>query len=91
MIPLNIQIKMSIFSSIYGFIFYIILKLIKILIYNKNIYRKVIISILFGLTNGVLYFFLLKQINDGILNINLVFTFLFGLYICKALLKNKIQ
>ena len=51
----------------------------------------VIISILFGLTNGVLYFFLLKQINDGILNINLVFTFLFGLYICKALLKNKIQ
>ena len=79
MIPLNIQIKMSIFSFIYGFIYFIILYFLK----------KIIFSILFGLTNGVLYFFFLKQINDGILNINLVFTFLFGIYLCKVLLEKK--
>lgn len=89
MIPLNVQLKMITFSFSYGFIFFIVLKLLKSLIYNKNIFRKIIISLLFGITNGVLYFFFLKQINDGILNINLLFTFVFGMYICKVLLEKK--
>lgn len=93
MIPLNIQIKMITFSFCYGFIFFIILNFMKPLIYNKKIMIKFISSILFGILNGIIYFFFLKIINDGILNINLVIMFLFGNYIsyiiCKVLLKKK--
>ena len=91
MIPLNIQLKMITFSFCYGFIFFLILNFIKPLIYNKKFIIKFISSIFFSILNVILYFFFLKIINDGILNINLVIMFLFGNYIsyivCKVLLK----
>ena len=83
MISLNIQIIMIIFSFCYGFIYFLILK------YLKKFYRKYIFFILFGMMNGVLYFFLLKIINDGILNINLLIYLGIGFYVCKACLEKK--
>ena len=84
MIPLNIQIKMIIFSFAYGIIFFVVLKYLK-----KLFYKKYIFSIIFGIMNGVLYFFLLKIINDGILNINLLIYFVIGFYVCKVCLEKK--
>lgn len=86
MIELSIQLKMISFSFCYGIFFYFVFCFIKPLIYNKKFF---FVIFLFGILNGVLYFFLLKIINDGILNINLLFLFLFGFLICKALLEKK--
>lgn len=86
MIELSIQLKMIVFSFCYGIFFYIVLRFIKPLIYNKKLF---FVIFLFGILNGVLYFFLLKNINEGILNINLLFLFLFGFLMCKALLEKK--
>lgn len=84
MISLDIQFKMIIFSFCYGVIYFLELKCLK-----KLLYKKYIISILFGLMNGVLYFFLLKIINYGILNINLLIYFVIGFYVCKVCLEKK--
>lgn len=84
MISLNLQLKMIVFSFLYGFIFCFLLKLIKLLIYDKKYFIHVI---LFGILNGLLYFVLLKRINDGILNINLLFLFIFGVLMCKGILE----
>lgn len=86
MISLDIQIKMIIFSFCYGFFFYFLLNKIKSLIYDKKLFFLIV---LFGILNGLLYFVLLKNINDGILNINLLFLFIFGTLICKAILEKK--
>ena len=84
MISLDIQFKMIIFSFCYGATYFLELKCLK-----KLLYKKYIISILFGLMNGVLYFFLIKIINDGILNINLLIYFVIGFYVCKVCLEKK--
>lgn len=86
MISLDIQIKMIIFSFCYGFFFYFLLNIIKSLIYDKKLFFLIV---LFGILNGLLYFVLLKNINDGILNINLLFLFIFGALICKSVLEKK--
>lgn len=82
MITLDIQIKMILFSFIYGILMYFVYILI-----NKLLLKSMFISIIFGIINGISYFIILKKINNGILNINLLFYFLFGFLCVKYFLK----
>lgn len=82
MITLDIQIKMILFSFIYGILMYFVYIFI-----NKLLLKSMFVSIIFGIMNGIGYFIILKKINNGILNINLLFYFLFGFLCVKYFLK----
>lgn len=82
MITLDIQIKMILFSFIYGILMYFVYIFIK-----KLLLKSIFVSIIFGIMNGIGYFIILKKINNGILNINLLFYFLFGFLCVKYFLK----
>ena len=80
MIELNIQIKMIFFSFIYGIFIFFLLNALKKLIYNKNKNLKIISTFTLFLLNSIIYFFLLKKINNAIINSNLLITFFIGIY-----------
>jgi len=80
MIELNIQIKMIVFSFIYGIFIFFLLNTLKKLIYNKNKNLKIISTFTLFLLNSIIYFFLLKKINNAIINSNLLITFFIGIY-----------
>lgn len=87
MINLSIQIKMIIFSVLYGITLYFFLNTFKKIIYNKNKKVKIIFTISFFLVNSVLYFLILKKINNAILDRNLLIMLIIGLYIGRSIRK----
>jgi len=91
MIDLNIQIKMIIFSCIYGIFLYFFMNSFKNIIYNKNKKIQIIFTITFFLTNATLYFLILKKLNDAIIDRNLLIMLLVGLYLGHALRKLTIR
>ena len=84
---LDIQIKTIIISILFGIFLNYFLLINKKIIYNKNIYVKIIgtLSITFLLT--LLYFLLIQNINNGVFHIYELICILIG-YIVIAL-KNK--
>ena len=84
---LDIQIKTIIISILFGIFLNYFLLINKKIIYNKNIYVKIIgtLSITFLLT--LLYFLLIQNINNGVFHIYELICVLIG-YIVIAL-KNK--
>lgn len=62
MISLNIQIKLLVFSLIYGFLFSIILDVIYPLIKDKNRYLKVIYTFFLILFMAIIYFIAIDKI-----------------------------
>jgi len=77
MIPLDIQIKSIIFSFIYGIFFSFLLNLnYKFIYYSKGI-LKILINIFFVVDNVLLYFIILKFLNNGIIH----FYFLLSLFL----------
>ena len=80
MIPLNIQIKSIVFSFLYGIIFSILTNLnYKFIFYIKKVFR-IIINILFVLDNVVIYFIILRLINDGIIHYYFVIALILGYF-----------
>ena len=78
MIPLNIQIKSIVFSFLYGIIFSILTNLnYKFIFYTKKVFR-IIINILFVLDNVVIYFIILRLINDGIIHYYFIVSLVLG-------------
>lgn len=81
MIALDIQIKSIIFSFIYGAFFSFLLNLnYKFIYYSKGI-LKVLINIFFILDNVLLYFIILRFINNGIVHFYFLLSLFFG-YLC---------
>ena len=80
MIPLNIQIKSIVFSFLYGIIFSILTNLnYKFIFYTKKVFI-IIINILFVLDNVVIYFIILRLINDGIIHYYFVIALILGYF-----------
>ena len=78
MIDLNIQIKLIIFSFIFGFFFSILLE-----IFNKKIdkcknYVKVILSFLVIIISSFIYFEGIKRIGNAIFHIYSILTIILG-------------
>lgn len=97
MIELSIQIKMIIFSIIFGIFIYFLTNVVKKIIYHKNKKLKIIFTFTFFILNAIIYFLILKKINNAIIDRNLLLMFFLGVYlghlsrkVTKKILKHKI-
>ncbi len=79
---LSLQIKVLIISFIYGIIISYILKLQYKYFFESKLWYKVMLTAFFILDIVILYFLILKNINDGIFHIYflilLIIGFIFG-------------
>lgn len=66
---LIIQLKLILFSFIFGIFFNIFLNINCKFLYSSNIVIKIISSIIFVLINTLIYFIILMKINNGIFHI----------------------
>ena len=87
MIDLNIQIKLIIFSFIFGFFFSILLD-----IFNKKISKckkivKLILSFLLVITSTLIYFEGIKRIGNAIFHIYSIITIILGFFSYDILLR----
>ena len=80
MIPLDIQIKSIVFSFLYGVFFSFLLNLnYKFIYYSKGI-TKVLINIFFVVDNVLLYFIILRYINNGIVHFYFLLSLVIGYF-----------
>lgn len=78
MMDLKLQIITFSFSLIYGFFFaFLIVVFKKYLFYTKKC-SKIIFNLLFSITNTLLYFFILKYINNAIVHYYLFIAIVIG-------------
>ena len=87
MIDLNIQIKLIIFSFIFGFFFSVLLE-----IFNKKIdkcknYVKIILSFLVVITSTYIYFEGIKKIGNAIFHVYSIITIIIGFVFYDLLLR----
>lgn len=71
---LLIQIRLIIFSFLFGIYFAFMLDFNKKYMFDKNCFKNLIFSISFLLFNSFLYFYILEKVNNGILH---YYSFLF--------------
>lgn len=89
MIPLNIQIKSIIYSFLYGVFFSFLLNLnYKFIYYSKGVI-KIIVNLLFILDNTLLYFIILRYVNNGILHYYFIISLFLG-FLCVNKVSSKI-
>lgn len=73
---LNIQIISLLYSFIFGIIFYFLVLLNKKYLYNNKL--SFIVCLLFVIDNVLLYFIILRYINNGIFHIYFFITIILG-------------
>ena len=90
MISLNLQLKSIVFSFIYGCFFSLMVNLnYKYIYYSKGIF-KILINLFFVVDNVLLYFIILKYINDGIIHFYFILSLFLG-FICVNKVASKIH
>ena len=90
MISLDIQIKSLIFSFLYGVFFSIILNVNYKFVFESKGIKKILINIFFIIDNVLLYFIILRFINNGIIHFYFVLALFMG-YICVNKVASKIR
>ncbi len=75
---LSIQLQSLIASFVYGMLVSYLIKLQYKFLFNGRIFYKIIITTLFIFDNCLLYFLLLRTINDGIFHIYFLFMLIIG-------------
>ena len=75
---LSIQLQSLITSFVYGMLVSYLIKLQYKFLFNGRIFYKIIITTLFIFDNCLLYFLLLRTINDGIFHIYFLFMLIIG-------------
>lgn len=84
---LKIQIFSLIFSFFYGMLFSFFVNINYQYLFYKKILIQVIVTFLFLLDMALLYFLILKIINDGVIHIYFYFMLFFGFYISFPIMK----
>lgn len=88
---LVVQLQVLTVSFAYGILFSYLLKMQYKFLFESKLFYKILITLLFIFDNCLLYFLILKTINNGIFHIYFLFSFilgyLFGNYLTKK--KNK--
>ena len=87
MIDLNIQVKLIIFSLIFGFLFSILLDALYIVLKEKNRYFSIILSFLFICFMTIIYFIGIKKIGYVIFHIYSILCIIIG-FVCYDLIWN---
>ncbi len=97
MIELVIQIKSLVFSFFYGVLFAILLNINYKYIYKSKLGYRILINIMFVISNVLLYFIIIKIINNGIIHFYFVVMIIMGFLISnyqfkklKIMIKRKI-
>jgi len=90
---LILQIKSLLFSFIYGMFFCLTFNINKKILLSKNKIYKIIINLLFIIDHVLIYFILLRIINNSILHIYMLFAFILGIlfYLYYFTLNKKIK
>ena len=78
MIPLRIQIISVFISYLYGIFFSILLNLNSKYIYNTKKIKKILFNFIFVFDNVLLYFIILRHINDVILHYYFIIALFLG-------------
>lgn len=87
MIELSIQIKSLIFSFFYGILFSILLNINYKYIYDGPLFYRIAITFLFVLNNVLLYFIIIKILNDGIIHLYFIIMLILGFFTVNVNLK----
>lgn len=90
MIDIDIQVKSFLFSLMFGFAFSFLLKVIFKFQDEKHPLVKTFMDFLFVIDNVLIYFVIMKKINNGIIHQYFVFCILLGFVVCEVIL-NKIK
>lgn len=87
MMNLKIQLFSLIFSFFYGMLFSFCININYQYLFYKKVFFQIIITFLFLLDMALLYFLVLKFINDGIIHIYFYFMLFLGFYITFPIMK----
>lgn len=78
MIPLRIQVVSVVISFLYGVFFSILLNINSKFIYDTKKIKKYLFNFIFVLDNVLLYFIILRHINNGILHYYFIISLVLG-------------
>ena len=77
---LKIQLKSLLFSFLYGCLFSLLLKInYKFIFYSKGI-KKLLINLFFVIDNTLVYFIILRYINNGIFHFYFLLAIILGYF-----------
>lgn len=88
---LEIQIKLIIFSFLFGAFLSFMIDINKKYLYSNNKIFKAFFTFIFILVHTLLYFLILQKINNGIIHIYSFLTMTLGFYLEHVLLKKIIK
>ena len=86
---LLLQLKVFTISFVYGIILAYLIKLQYRYIFDKNKIRRIIVDSLFVFDNVLVYFLILKYINNGIFHIYFLFLIILGFILGYYLIRKK--
>jgi len=82
---LSVQLQVLTVSFVYGILFSYLIKFQYKFLFNSKLFYKILITLLFVFDNCLLYFLILKRINNGVFHIYFLFMlvigYLFGYYL----------
>ncbi len=79
------QIQVLSYSFLFGLYFSFTFNLLYKVLFTKYLILNIITNLIFLLGNSFLYFYLLYKINNGIIHIYLLFTFLISFFLYNRL------
>lgn len=77
---LEIQLKLILFSFVFGAFLALMIDLNRKFLYSSQIIYKIIFTFFFVIVNAFLYFIILQKINNGIIHIYSIFCIIFGFF-----------
>lgn len=83
------QILTIVISIIYGSLSYVVFKLNKKVLFNKNVLKRFISNFIFTFDLVLIYFLLLKKINNGILSYYSYICIIIGVLFSKSIFNTK--
>ena len=87
---LSIQLQVLTVSFVYGILFSYLLKIQYKFLFDSKLFYRIVVTLLFVFDNCILYFLILRTINDAVFHIYfllvLIIGFIFGNWLVK---KNK--
>lgn len=75
---IDIQIISIIFSFVFGLLFSILTNINYKFLFSKNMVLKILFTAIFVLDSGLLYFLIIKRINNGVINIYFLLLIVLG-------------
>lgn len=86
---LGVQLQVLIVSFVYGILFSYLLKIQYKFLFEGKLFYKILITLLFVFDNCLLYFLILRAINNGIFHIYFIFLLILGYLFGNYLIKKK--